>query len=647
MTIDDFLQRFPHKTPTDGQWLVTCSAHDDRKASLAVREGAEGRILLKCHAGCTTDAILQAMHLRPADLFAARENGHRREVVAYDYTDERGTVLCQAVRFEPKDFRQRRPDGAGGWIWNLKGVRRVPYRLHKLQGRRGIVVAEGEKDVDALWSIGIPATCNVGGAGKWRDSDTQALVAAGIRRVTVIPDNDDPGRQHAADVARACHAAGLEVRVLTLPDVPVKGDVSDYLQSHSKDDLVALATAARVYTPTAAPVPGLGTAGLGPVVVCVADVQSERVSWLWRRRLARGKLTLLMGDPGVGKSFITVDIASRVTRAVSWPDGGHLEHPGNVLFLAVEDGVGDTIRPRLERAGADLRRVFVFTTIRGEDGERLPNFERDMAALEQEIARLKPALVVVDPISSYLGKTDSYKDADVRRVLAPLAVVAEKHRVAVLTLVHMTKGSKEGKALYRAMASIAFSAIARIHLAAGSDPEQPDRCFLMPVKQNICPASETLAYRLAPDPDDEDGAAMLEWEAAPVDGIRADAILGAGTSAGEREQQQDAAEFLQQLLSDGRMRAEEVFQAGKSNGYSEATLNRAKKRAGVKACKAGFRGGWSWELDPKIAPKITIHGDVTTFGENSAVSLVPSITSSKIVTDRCLTTFAGEDDGRF
>jgi putative DNA primase/helicase len=479
------------------------------------------------------------------------------------------------------------------------------------------------------------------------------LVAAGVKRVVLIPDNDQPGRDHVDQVARMCIKAGLKVKVAVLPGVPDKGDVSDYLATHSKADLIALLRAAVEYdvlmfagqnVPSNASTTSPPAAPLGPVIVCGADVRSERPEWLWRRRLARGKLTLLMGDPGVGKSFITVDATARITRGQSWPDGDGMSEPGNVLFLAVEDGIADTIKPRLERAGADHARWFVFQTIRDEQGERMPNFERDILALEQVIVEYRPVLVVVDPISSYLGKTDSYKDADVRRVLAPLALLAEKHKVAVLALVHMTKGSKEGKALYRAMASIAFSAIARIHLAAGSDPEQPERCYLMPVKQNICPASAALAYRLVPDHDDEDGPARLEWEGAPVEGVHADAILGTGLSASEREQQKDAAEFLAQLLADGRMRSEEVFKVGKANGYSDSTLNRAKRRAKVRAVKEGFRSGWCWELDPNIAPKVTMHRDLTTFGENSAASPSESTPSSKIVTKPDLTTFVAEDD---
>jgi hypothetical protein len=446
---------------------------------------------------------------------------------------------------------------------------------------------------------------------------------------------------------------------VVLPDVSKSGadisDVSDYLASYGKEELLALLKAAPTsFWATAGEIPAneprsveptpAATAAsavpFGPVVTRLSDVQSERVAWLWRRRLAKGKLTLLMGDPGAGKSMITGDVASRVTQGGAWPDAGHAEQPGNVIFLAVEDGIADTIRPRLERAGADLERVYVFTTIRDEAGERLPNFERDMATLEEVIVKLRPVLVVVDPVSSYLGKTDSYKDAEIRRVLAPLTVLADKHRVAVLALIHMTKGSKEAKAMYRAIGSIAFAALARIVLAAGSDPEEPERHYLMAVKQNICAPSKTLAYRIQGEPDDEDAAPWLEWEGAPVEGIQADVILGANASAGTREERQDTSEFLRQLLTDGRMSADDVFEAGKANGYSASTLNHAKRSAGVRSYKEGFKGRWYWELDGKIAPKVTMLRDSATFGENTAANHVKSTTSSKIASASNVATFA-------
>ena len=266
MTASEFANRLDAK-PVGDSWVARCPAHDDRRASLSIGSGVDGRVLVKCHAGCTVEAITNAANLTTADLFttAKKRTTAKKIVAAYEYEDEAGTVLYEAVRMDPKDFFQRRPDGRGGWIKNMQGVRRVVYHLSDIHARLtdtaaieyrrqhnrpdDVFIVEGEKDADRLWCQGLIATTNVGGAGKWRDDYAQQLVTAGVSSVVVLPDNDDAGRQHAADVARSCMAAGLTVKVVTLPNLPVKGDVSDWLQADGQtlEKLLDLVQAAPVY----------------------------------------------------------------------------------------------------------------------------------------------------------------------------------------------------------------------------------------------------------------------------------------------------------------------------------------------------------------------------------------------------------------
>jgi hypothetical protein len=225
--------------------------------------------LLRCHAHrCDPAAIVAALGLELKDI--AGGNGHRttqhkprrKIVTTYDYEDEGDSLLYQVVRREPKDFRQRQPDGKGGWIWNMEGVRKVLYGLSELRRRitnpeyrrqhglpDDVFVVEGEKDADRLHARGLTATTNVGGAGKWRDEYARQLVEAGAKSVIVIPDDDKPGRQHATEVAKSCHAAGLAVKVLGLPGLPEKGDVSDFLNGEGDRlrMLVELAATAPAY----------------------------------------------------------------------------------------------------------------------------------------------------------------------------------------------------------------------------------------------------------------------------------------------------------------------------------------------------------------------------------------------------------------
>jgi hypothetical protein len=224
-----------------GGWLARCPAHEDRRSSLKVDVGADGRVLVHCHAGCAVEDVLAAVGLRPRDLFPPRrERSGRIQVAVYDYLDAEGRLRYQVIRYAPKEFRQRRPDGAGGWVWNLRGVRALPYRLPKVlaAARAGatIYVAEGEKDVHALEAAGAVATCNSGGAGKWRPQFAQALAGAG--QVVIVADRDAPGRNHARAVAASLEGVVADVRLVEPAIDRDHADVADHLAAGlSLDDL--------------------------------------------------------------------------------------------------------------------------------------------------------------------------------------------------------------------------------------------------------------------------------------------------------------------------------------------------------------------------------------------------------------------------
>jgi hypothetical protein len=268
-----------HALKVGNELKVRCPFHDDKRPSLRINAskglwhcdpcGIGGDVFdfFERHQGVDFSTALASLADRAGVEAPVPE---KREVASYDYKDETGALLYQVVRFDPKDFRQPRPDGAGGFVWNLNGTRRVVYRLPELKGREGVLNVEGEKDADRAWSLGLPATCNAGGAGRWTDELTRQLVAAGVQRVVVIPDRDEPGRAHAAQVARSCHGAGLQVRVVELPDVSEKGDLSDYLAQHTKTDLLTLVKAAPNYE---LPPPAAAASVTAPV--SSADVATE------------------------------------------------------------------------------------------------------------------------------------------------------------------------------------------------------------------------------------------------------------------------------------------------------------------------------------------------------------------------------------
>lgn len=214
-------------------WIAKCLAHDDNNPSLSIRQQGE-KVLVHCHAGCSQEAVIAA--LKAHGLWQSEDSPNRRNVAEYDYTDERGALLYQVVRYAPKDFKQRRPDGRGGWIWK-KGPRQVLYRLPEVLEAPIVFVVEGEKDVETLREYGFVATTNAGGAdAPWLPSFTQTLVG---REVIVIPDNDEAGWLRAKRIVRALRGHAAVLRLLPLP--AEYKDISEWFDAgHSELGLIAM-----------------------------------------------------------------------------------------------------------------------------------------------------------------------------------------------------------------------------------------------------------------------------------------------------------------------------------------------------------------------------------------------------------------------
>ena len=364
-----------------------------------------------------------------------------------------------------------------------------------------------------------------------------------------------------------------------------------------------------------------------PVLVCMSDVKAERVRWLWPSRIALGKLALVCGDPGEGKSHLTLDWAARVSTGTGWPDAPELRTtPGGVVLLSAEDDPADTIRPRLDAACADARRITLLAAMQDSDYKGNPtrrafNLAQDLEALETAITSVEDCrLVIVDPISAYLGKTDTHKNAEIRAVLAPLGELAARRGVAVVAVTHLRKG--EGVAIYRAMGSLAFVAAARAVFAVARDPkdETGKRRLFVPVKCNLSADRAGFAYQLVAD-DGE--TAHVVWERDPITVDVDDLLAGASKRRGPAPEGRDsAAEWLREELANGARPSQELFDAGKKEGHSKRTLWRAKAALHIRARKARFDGQWTWELPEaevchevcQPAPDTGTHGNPGTLG---------------------------------
>lgn len=332
------------------------------------------------------------------------------------------------------------------------------------------------------------------------------------------------------------------------------------------------------------------------VMRCLADVNPEPINWLWPVRIARGKVSMVAGDPGLGKSLVTLDIAARVTQGKRWPVDNIPCPIGDVVLLSAEDDAADTIRPRLDAVGADVRRVHLLQAVSAAsyDGDlttRSFSLRRDLNVLDKVLAeRPDCALVIVDPVSAYLDGTDSHNNADVRALLAPLGELAARHKVAVVCVAHLNKGGQQS-AMYRVTGSLAFVAAARSVLAVTKDKGDPARRLVLPVKNNLGADSLGLAYRIK----SVNGLPVVDWEPDPVT-VSVDEALGSADTNEERSATDEAVDWLRDLLRVGPMKASDVQKEARQAGIGDKPLRRARERLGIKPKKREFAGGWEWAL---------------------------------------------------
>ena len=337
-----------------------------------------------------------------------------------------------------------------------------------------------------------------------------------------------------------------------------------------------------------------------PIIIKVADVPRRPIEWLWPQRFALGKVGLLPGDPGGGKSHVTLDMAAHVSRGKEWPDGSGMAPEGQVIIMSAEDDVADTIRPRLEAAGGDLDRIHVLQGVELTDEQSGGKIQKavalaDLPTIETALQATPDArLLIVDPVSAFLGHTDSHKNAEVRAMLAPLAELAAKYSIAVVCVTHLNKGSG-GKALYRATGSLGFVAAARAAWLVTADEQDRERRLFLPMKNNLGPDSTGLAFRLVPWPADP-GYMQVEWEPDPVT-VTADEVIDPVHSE-KRHEWEYARDWLRDLLADGPMDATDIYAAGEKQKFSEKILRKAADSLRVRKHKVGFGkdSTWTWEL---------------------------------------------------
>jgi len=442
MKHDDFLELLENVHKSGGEHRARCPVHEQRPDGhdLSVKEGDEG-ILVTCHAGCATPAIVKALGLEMRNLFYDDRDDFENDIpeAVYEYTDSRGNPVFEVVRFPGKRFSQRLAGAAEG-EWGLKGLDKKPlFHLPEIQGAilagRRIWIVEGEKDVLSMQRAGAVATCAVGGAGKWHATYAHSL--RGAKHIRIVADKDEPGFAHAEQVSKSLGDIPHEI-------VQAKQgkDASDHLLAgYGLDDFV--------------PMPK----SYGGVSFRKASMYVPgEVQWIpgWEGYFPYAGLSHLAGMPGVNKSTLTALLAATVTKL------GY-----GVFMIPSEDSIEHVMIPRLLAAGANLDLVHFPT--------KHLTFPHDIDGVQENIEANKIRLMVVDPIDAHLDSAvDSNNNKSIRSALAPLAFMADLTNAAVVLVGHPNKDRFNKDPMLRVGGSIGVPGASRSAMIMGYHPWSSD-----------------------------------------------------------------------------------------------------------------------------------------------------------------------------
>lgn len=512
--------------------------------------------------------------------------GPERIVAAYAYGDDR-----RIVRLEPKSFR---PQYRVGDRW--RNGRPHPeswplYRQDQLPDdlTADVHVTEGERDADTLAGLGWVAVSPGSSSNPWQAAWTAALAG---RPVVIHADNDGPGRKRGDEIARLLTGRAASVRMATYADLPPGSDVSDFLSANDAGALAARIEALEPFIAAPEPTPERPMLTRIAVVQTMSDVEARPVDWLWKAWIPRGKVSILGGHPGDGKSTIALALASTLSRGGILPDGQRAPLTSTLLLLA-EDDLADTVRPRIDVHGGDARRIHAIEVVREPDGrERFVSLADHVPELREQIIRHDIGFLVIDPLTAFLPKADRNAEGDVRDALMPLLRLAGETGVAVLGIMHIGKATGTGrKPLQTLLGSTAFGAIARSVLMTADLPEdkQPPKGddgqrdtlkLLGVVKSNVAqrPAAWTWCRPM-------DG---------PIRWLGRSELSVEDVIAGEPPVKpiEQATEFLRDYLADQARFARDVERVASERGIAKRTLERARNELGIRPFKAsGVRNG--------------------------------------------------------
>ena len=533
------------------------------------------------------------------------------ELGPYIYRDMRGNPHAKVVRTPNGKSRFTQQHWTGS-AWRAgMADRKLPYRLPELlaaDSAEWVCITEGEKDAINVAKLGFIATTNPNGAKGWNKANLVPWFTP-FARIVIFEDNDDPGRERTKRIIRTLSilSPAPEIRVVSFPELPEGGDVSDWLaQDRSRGHAELLARIEAVEHQTGGKLES----------VRASSIAMEVYDWLWSERFAIGEIGLVVGMPDEGKGQMLAYIASRVTNGLEWPNGEGRAPQGNVILLTAEDDVKKTVVPRLKAAGADLDCIeivkMMHETKDGAETKRMFSLISDLDRLREKIVKMgNVKLVEIDPVSAYMGfgKVDSYRTSDVRAILGPLKELAEELSVAIIGIMHFNKKIDVTNVLLRVSDSLAFVAAPRHVFGVIDDPDN-GRKLVVRAKNNLANAEQkkkSLAFhfdvmQVGVDArnDKPIQAPFIVWEPDYVD-VTANEALSAASENKAPAAVDEAKRFLLDMLANGSVAKKEIEDAAEGCEISLATLRRAKRILRVIAEKDRNtpKGGWFWKLPLK------------------------------------------------
>ncbi|HZU01574.1 MAG TPA: AAA family ATPase [Ktedonobacteraceae bacterium] len=518
-------------------YSAICPAHHDSSPSLIVWEDAtDDHVGLKCFSGCSRKAVVEAMGISEAALYVQLNPPSRPKSPGLSLIDlaldklihpnflmslgieeinHKGTSALRIPYYlqDGKPYARARIRTARiakeGSTWTAGQESLIPYGLERLEDARNagyLVIVEGESDAWTLWMHHFPA---LGIPGAQAQNTLSLDYLAGINQVYIHEEPDEAGKRFATNIESRLKALGYAGSICKISVFKESGckdpnDLHKYDVANFKATFQMMLDKAANNNRPALP----GT--------LLSDVAPEAIHWLWKGRLALGKITMLDGDPGLGKSNVMLDIAARVSRGRPMPDGEPCIK-GGVVLITPEDGLADTIQPRLARAGADLSQIVSIGAVSVKDQATGYVYNRpftlpdDLMLLEAAIKRVQAKLVIIDPVMAILGSQNTYKDNEVRVLLTPVQMLLEEQKAAGVLVRHLNKSGGEN-ALYRGGGSIAFIGLARLGLMIARDPIDDNKRVLATIKANISRMAPNLTYSITSDEEQGDERPYVVWE---------------------------------------------------------------------------------------------------------------------------------------